>query len=133
QVLVETAKCAPLPLVRIGGAGWRAAATQPAPAPRFFSTSTVKVWSWPTRLVAVGVMWIRASTNVFTASLPFWPVPSVWMVNAVAPESEIRLEACPVTVPGSGEVNVIAHVPAAPVPPVQVLVETAKCAPLPLA
>ena len=58
----------PLLLVTVIVTASPPAATQPAPRPRFFSTNAVNVCGAPTRFVADGAMWIRASTNVFTAS-----------------------------------------------------------------
>src|SRR5580765_3564011 len=54
-----------------------------------------------------------ASTNVFTASpeLPDWPF--VETENGADPLTERTLAACPVTVPGVGEVKTIVHCPAA--------------------
>ena len=51
------------------------AGTKPPPLPRFTSTWPVKVWVAPTGFVPFGVIEMRASTNVFTASpeFPFWP------------------------------------------------------------
>src|SRR5260221_7150730 len=70
------------------------------------------------------------STTLFRS--PFWPVPSVpTVIGDGVPRSESVLDACPVTVPGSGDVKVIVHLPVASVPPVQVLVETAEYAPNP--
>ena len=53
-------------------------------------------------------MWIRASTNVFTASEPFWPWPSVCTVigGTVAERQISVLDAWPVTFPGVVDVNV---------------------------
>ena len=71
----------------------------------------MNVCGWPTRFVAVGVIWILASTNVFTASAEFGATPSVWTVNGAEPATESVEVAWPVTLPVAFDVNVIVHCP----------------------
>src|ERR1041385_6687228 len=39
------------------------------------------MWALPTSFTALGVIWMFASTYRLTASLPFWPLPSVSLVR----------------------------------------------------
>src|SRR3954471_258196 len=130
QVYIDTFAAAPLAFASVTVTGAPAAAIQPLPSPRFFSTKTLNVCGSPMRLSPEGVMWIRASTNRLTASGPFWPCPSVCTVIGVAvPRSERVLEASPVTVPGVGDVNVTEQCPVASVLLVQVFVDALAAAP----
>ena len=52
------------------------------PVPSFTLTCAVNVCAWPTRFTPFGVIWMFASTNVFTASSVFGAFPSVDTVNA---------------------------------------------------
>ena len=75
----------------------------------------MKTWFVPTGLVASGgVIWMFASTNVFTASPEFGATPSVATVIG-DPLTESVEVACPVTLPAVGELKVIVHCPAASV------------------
>src|SRR4051794_7418380 len=84
------------------------------PVPVFTFTWPVSVWFEPTWLNAwAGVIWMLASTNVFTAS-GVRIDPPVWTVNETP--LTVRVEdAWPVTFPGVGEVKVIVHCPFASV------------------
>ncbi len=94
------------------------AATNPLPSPADCFTVTVKVWSWPTSLVADGVIVMLPSTNVLTAG-PDPPGPDgivavagfVSRINVTPPTVNVT-DALPVTVPFEFDVNVTAHVPA---------------------
>ena len=67
------------------------------------------MWFVPTGFVAVsGEIWMFASTNAFTASMLFPFVPSVATVTDAPPMLRVA-DACPVTFPAAGEVNVIVH------------------------
>src|SRR5437763_785777 len=103
---------APLELVRVTSTLPTVAATNPAPSPASFWTVTVKVWGWPTSLVALWAMEILASTNVFTASPELGAMPSVERVRATPP-TDRDTEACPVTCPAVIEVNTTVHCPLA--------------------
>jgi hypothetical protein len=90
--------------------------TYPAPSPALTFTCPVSVWVVPIGLVAVGgLIWMFASTNVFTASTEFPFVPSVATVTWTPPANVNVAVACPVTFPAVGEVKVIVHWPFASV------------------
>jgi len=85
------------------------------PDPAFTFTWPVKVWFFPTGLIAAnGEIWMFASTNVFTASVEFGATPSVETVM-LAPLIVSVAEACPVTLPAAEETNVMVHCPFASV------------------
>src|SRR3954453_13920877 len=70
----------------------------------------VSTWLSPTGSVSVsGVIWMFASTNVFTAGPLFGATPFVETVNADGvPRVPVQL-ALPVTLPAEFDVNVIVH------------------------
>src|SRR5262249_34479214 len=79
------------------------------PVPGFTFTCPVSVWFVPTAFVAVaGVICTFASTNVFTASVELPFVPSVCTLTGT-PLIVSAADACPVTLPADGDVNVIVH------------------------
>src|SRR4051794_36606766 len=91
-----------------------AAATQPPPRPRFFSTVTVKVCGSPTLFVPDVPIVIRASTHVLTLLTMFAPKPSVATVIGT-PFTEIDAEALTVLWPTRLELTMIVHWPLASV------------------
>jgi hypothetical protein len=85
------------------------ALTKPLPSPAFTFTCAVNVCESPTRFTPFGVIWIFASTNVFTASPEFGDTPSVATVNAAEPATDNVDDACPVTLPAALDVKTIVH------------------------
>src|SRR5262245_58864371 len=93
----------PLSLVQLiwvpSGAAWK-----PVPSPLLTLTWAVHTCVCPTRFVPLGVIWMFASTNVFTAFPELGAIPSVSTVNGAEPTTERVEEAWPVTLPAVGEV-----------------------------
>src|SRR5688572_6413634 len=92
-----------------------AAALQPVPS--FFSTSTVKVCGSPTSFTPLVPIEIRASTQVFVFLMSCAPSPFVATVIATPPTVTVPV-AWTVAVPGTSELTVTVHSPAAFVGPV---------------
>ena len=76
---------APFELVSVTVTVSPAAATKPAPLPVSFSSVTVNVCGWPTRLVASGVIEILALTQVLIAGPEFGATPLVVRVRLTPP------------------------------------------------
>ena len=114
QVLATASSTAPAPLefVSVKSTCSLAAATN-VPVPLSFCSVTVKVCGLPTSFVALGVIEIRASTQVLTAAteLPFWPFVVRSRFTLL---TETVVLAVTVVEPVVGEVRPMVHSPVAP-------------------
>ena len=104
---------APLLFVSVTVTVSPAAGTKPAPSPASLSRVTVKVCGALISLKALGVIEIRAFTQVLTAGPELPPVPLVVRVSDTPPTVRV-VWAVTVDTPVVGDVIVVVHEPVPP-------------------